>query len=517
MPTLEKYRKILYNKDCSDTDLCAGQSFFMCEFEEKVKKNLIQCGVLTGSGAQKIGVAVSGGADSVSLLISLSSIFSSLYVITVNHNIRPEAESRGDADFVLEVCEKLRRDGHEIFCKTVELKRGLVQEEAQKRGRGVEEAARALRYEAFEAFVTENQLTALCLAHNKNDQLETVLMRFLQGASLDSAGGIKEKRGCFVRPLLNISRAEIEEYLTSKNISWRTDKTNFETDYLRNKIRLKLVPFLDDNFEGWQTAVMAGAQKAAEDSKLIQSYMENYSLSVTEEGAVEIPFSDFLEAPESVKCRLLLEACNKAGETSRIPHQFLKDVIQSIKIISHHAEYFDRLSTTLVSASQLEKSQNKSGMTNFTKHFASIDIICEKKHLFVKKHTESSTDLVFSDIIEKTGIFEFPFGILNVFNYREQNGKHFVSVCAGVSDADCDDAVVESVSLPFCVRNTAPGDTVLCADGSEKKVSDILSDWHVRSEERALVPVIQILTEKSQRIQAVLGGFLGYKDWIVKL
>ena len=58
---------------------------------------------------------------------------------------------------------------------------------------------------------------------------------------------------------------------------------------------------------------------------------------------------------------------------------------------------------------------------------------------------------------------------------------------------------------------------MLCADGSEKKVSDILSDWHVRSEERALVPVIQILTEKSQRIQAVLGGFLGYKDWIVKL
>ena len=460
----------------------------MCEFEEKVKKNLIECGIKpddTLNGTQKIGLAVSGGADSVSLLLSLSSIFSSLYVITVNHNIRPAEESAGDAQYVSELCKKLQEEKKvQIFCKVVELKKGLVQSEAQKRGGGTEDAARALRYKAFEEFIADNSLDALCLAHNKNDQLETVLMRFLQGASLDSAGGIKERRGNYIRPLLNITRSEIEDYLTSQNISWRTDKTNFETDYLRNKIRLKLVPFLDENFEGWQKAVLSGAQKASEDSQVIQSLLSTIPLTENTDGSLQLSLDDFMAAPDSIKYRILLEACNKAGEDSRIPHQFLKDVVLSL---------------------------DDGGKASFTKHFASIDIICEKNHLFIKKHTEDNTDLVFSDIIEKSGTFEFPFGVLNVFNDRKQDGKNLVSVCAG------EGAVVDGVSIPFCVRNISPGDTVICADGSEKKVSDILSDWHVAASQKSLVPVIQLLDEKSQRIKAVLGGFLGYKDWIVKL
>ena len=458
----------------------------MCEFEEKVKNSLFECGV---NLQNKIGVAVSGGADSVSLLLALSKIFSSLYVITVNHNIRPAEESRGDVDFVLEVCEKLRRDGHEIICEVVELERGAVTAEAEKRGGGIEDAARFLRYKAFDAFVAKHKLDFLCLAHNCNDQLETVLMRFLQGSPAEAAAGIKARRGRLVRPLLGIERREIEEYVTSRGFIWRTDKTNFETDYLRNKIRLKLVPFLDENFEGWQKAVLAGAEKANEDAAFIQSCVDAVHLGVLKDGSVEIPLSLFLEAPVAIKYRLLLEACNRAGETSRIPHSFLKDVNEMIC-------GFDRL--------------NHRGKS-FTKHFGSIDIIKEKNKLFVKKHAESNTDLCFSDIIEQTGTFEFPFGVLSVFNSVEQGGKNFVSVRAG------DGAVVDKVPLPFCVRNVQQGDTVLCADGKEKKVSDVFSDWHVPVAKRPLVPVIQILNEKSQRIKAVLGGFLGYKDWIVKL
>ena len=455
----------------------------MCEFEEKVKKNLLDCGVRFDT-TTKIGAAVSGGADSVSLLISLCNIISEyklpLYVITVNHNIRPAEESAGDVQYVSELCKKLQEERKiQIFCKVVELKKGLVQSEAQKRGGGIEDAARVLRYKAFEEFIADNSLDALCLAHNKNDQLETVLMRFLQGASLDSAGGIKERRGNFIRPLLNITRSEIEDYLNSQNISWRTDKTNFETDYLRNKIRLKLVPFLNENFEGWQKAVLSGAQKASEDSQVIQSLLSTIPLTENADGGVQLSLDDFMAAPDSIKYRILLDACNKAGETSRIPHQFLKDVISALD-------------------------------TTFIKHFGTIDIIKEKNQLFVKKHSECNTDLVFSAIIEKTGIYEFPFGTLNVFNYREQERKTLVSVCAENGE------VVDGVSLPFCVRNISPGDTVMCADGSEKKVSDILSDWHVETSKKSLVPVIQLLDEKSQRIKAVLAGFLGYKDWIVK-
>jgi tRNA(Ile)-lysidine synthase len=459
----------------------------MCEFEERVKKSLNNILKNTAVSAKPcIGAAVSGGADSISLLLALSKLYSPLYVITVNHNIRPEAESGGDAAFVLEVCEKLREQGLDIVCQLVELKRGEVEKTSEERGGGIEEAARYLRYKAFEAFAASHKLDALCLAHNQNDQLETLLMRFMQGSPVEAAAGIRESRmldsgKCLLaRPLLGITRKEIEDYVSSCGFGWRTDKTNFDTDYLRNKIRLKLLPFLDENFEGWKSALLAGAEKACQDADFICDSVNQ--IQISDGDCVQIPLEDFLKAPEAIQRRLLLSACNKAGESGRIPHQFIKEVLRVI-------------------------SQNES----FTKRFASVDIIKEKNKLFIKKHTESNTDLFFSDIIENTGTFEFPFGTLSVFNYREQDKKHLVSVSAD------EGSLVENVSLPFCVRNISPGDTVLCADGSEKKVFDILSDWHVAASRKSLVPVIQLLDDKSQRIKAVLAGFLGYKDWIVKL
>ena len=288
------------------------------------------------------------------------------------------------------------------------------------------------------------------------------------------------QRGPYVRPLLNISRAEIEEYLTGQGIAWRTDKTNYETDYLRNKIRLKLVPFLDENFEGWQTAALKGAEKNAEDADLMQSYLQNFPICIEDDGSAHLSLVDFLSAPEAWKYRILREACIRAGETDRIPYNFLKDVISC---------------------------QNSS----FKKRFGGIEIQRKNNQLFIKKYSESNTDFVFFDIIEESGTFEFPFGNLYVYNYREQNGKGYVDVRAEESKP------AENIPLPFCVRSSRPGDTVLSADGSEKKVSDIYSDWHLPPEKRSLVPVIQLLDENPQRIIAVFGGFSGYKDWIVKL
>lgn len=461
----------------------------MCEFEKKVYENLKSCGLsfedgADGSGVPVLGAAVSGGADSISLLVSLSKIMpanGTLFVITVNHNIRPAQESGGDAQYVKELCEKLEKEsGKKIICQIVGLEPGAVANEAEKWGRGTEDAARRLRYNAFEKFICENQLENLCLAHNRNDQLETILMRFLQGASFDSAGGIRMQRGPYVRPLLNISRAEIEEYLTGQGIAWRTDKTNYETDYLRNKIRLKLVPFLDENFEGWQTAALKGAEKNAEDADLMQSYLQNFPICIEDDGSAHLSLKDFFPAPEAWKYRILREACIRAGETDRIPYNFLKDVISC---------------------------QNSS----FKKRFGSIEIQRKNNQLFIKKYSESNTDFVFFDIIEESGTFEFPFGNLYVYNYREQNGKGYVDVRTEESKP------AENIPLPFCVRSSRPGDTVLSADGSEKKVSDIYSDWHLPPEKRSLVPVIQLLDENPQRIIAVFGGFSGYKDWIVKL
>lgn len=460
----------------------------MCEFEKKVKDKLED--ILKASGVKKaaadgevnVGVAVSGGADSIALLLALSEAFP-LYVITVNHNIRPAEESGGDADFVLKVCEELRLKGRNVSCEVVELEKGEVDRTADSRGGGIEEAARFLRYEAFEKFAACHRLNVLCTAHTQNDQLETVLMRFLQGSPAEAAAGIRGWReingnsnaGIYARPLLCVTRTEIEEYVASRGFGWRTDKTNYETEYLRNRIRHKLVPLLEEQFPGWQRAVLSGAEKAGEDASFIQSYLEKIPFVPGD----AIPLEDFSAYPKAIQRRLLLSACNKAGETARIPNAFIKEILGADG--------------------------------DFSKRFGSIEISRKNKQLFIKKYTESNTDLVFSDIIEETGTFEFPFGNLVVFNYKEQNGKGYVTVQAGES------SLAENIPLPFCVRNARPGDTVLCADGSEKKVSDVYSDWHVALEKRSLVPVIQLLDENPQRIKALLAGFLGYKDWIVKL
>ena len=458
----------------------------MCEFEKKVLENLKANGI-SFSADLLLGLAVSGGADSISLLLALSEILFEyklpLYVITVNHNIRPAEESRGDADYVIKICDELRNKGRNIVCEVVELARGAVEKEEKRRGGGTEDAARHLRYAAFERFISKHKLDALCLAHNRNDQLETILMRFLQGASSDSAAGIKAKRGSFIRPLLNVERSEIEAYLNSKNISWCTDKTNFETEYLRNKIRHKLVPLLNSDFPGWQTAVLNGAERACEDSELIQASVEKVPLTKVKgaDDIIKIDFDSFLLENDAVKKRVLLNACNLAGETSRIPHAFLNDVLFSLK-------------------------RNK-----FVKSFGIIDICKEKNALFVKKHVQNNTDLVFFDIIEKIGEYEFPFGILKVYNIEESLVVSVMNKTSGLT------SFAEGLEFPFCVRSIQTGDTIRTSDGKEKKISDILTDWHVSSESRDFVPVIQQLNEKSQRIKCILAGFLGYKDWIVKV
>jgi len=457
----------------------------MCEFEKKVCQSLNECG-FEGTDI-RLGVAVSGGADSLSLLLSLSEIFPQLYVITINHNIRPASESQGDVDFVREICEELNKNGHDIVFESVELESGLVNKEAAVRGGGIEEAARFLRYEAFNNFIKKYQLQALCLAHNKNDQLETLLMRFLQGSPLEALGGIRKRRDYFVRPLLEISRNEIETYLDSRGYKWRTDKSNYETEYFRNRIRHKLVPLLDCEFPGWQKALLSGAEKACEDWEIIKALTSDIKLSLSDKGCVELPLKAFMKLPDSIKYRKLLEACNLLGEASRIPRGFLKDVINSI-----------------VSDS-------------FTKRFGSIIIIRKKEALFVKKYNIDNTDYVFFDIINKSGDYEFPFGILSVYNIEENLNKTTASVrVTGFSDCELV-STADKISLPFCIRSVQMDDSSVCADGSEKKVTDILSDWHIPPETRSSVPVIQNLNDKSQQIVCIFAGFLGYKDWIVKL
>ena len=196
--------------------------------------NLINCG-------DKIIVGVSGGADSVALLRALHALRAEynldLIVCHVNHKIRPGVAER-DQGFVERLCQEL---GVECYVKEAH-----VESLAKEWKMSDEEAGRKVRYDFFkEVAGTDGKIAT---AHNKNDNAETVMMRFMRGTGLHGLTGIPYHRDNIIRPILDISRDEIEEYLEEVGQNHITDETNAQPIYTRNKIRLNLIPDIQDNF-----------------------------------------------------------------------------------------------------------------------------------------------------------------------------------------------------------------------------------------------------------------------------
>lgn len=189
----------------------------------------------------RVIVGVSGGADSVCLLSILNRIKDiipiTIYVVHVEHGIRGH-DSLEDAKFV----EKLASDFHLEFRKFSY----HVLEESKKTGLGTEEMARILRYQAFQTAQDEFQCNKIAIAHNKNDNAETLLFNLFRGSGLKGLSGIIPVRNNIIRPLLCLERNEIEEWLQEQEITYRTDQTNFEDEYTRNKIRLNVIPYVQE-------------------------------------------------------------------------------------------------------------------------------------------------------------------------------------------------------------------------------------------------------------------------------
>ncbi|AND86172.1 tRNA lysidine(34) synthetase TilS [Clostridium tyrobutyricum] len=192
----------------------------------------------------KVVVAVSGGPDSLCLLHILYKLKEeldiNLYVAHLNHCLRGK-ESDEDEKFVKNFCQSL---DIEFRSKRVD-----INKISQQRNMSCETAGRKVRYEFFNEVKKEVGAQKVAIAHNANDQAETVLMRIMRGTGLEGLTGIKAVRDHeFIRPLINTTRCEIENYCKEENLNPQIDKTNLETIYSRNKIRLELIPYIEKNF-----------------------------------------------------------------------------------------------------------------------------------------------------------------------------------------------------------------------------------------------------------------------------
>ena len=218
---------------------------------------------------ERVLVGVSGGADSVCLLVALKELQEHfgfcLEAVHVEHGIRGE-ESKDDARFVAALCERYGID-YQVYEVDVPAF-------AAERGLGFEEAARILRYDIFETLAKAKN-AKIALAHHKEDNAETILFQLVRGSSLAGLCGMQGMRTaeggvCYIRPLLSFSREEIEAFLIQRNLSWCQDSTNTDMTYSRNFLRGSVIPQL----ERINSQAVAHINQTAEHLSEVQEYIE---------------------------------------------------------------------------------------------------------------------------------------------------------------------------------------------------------------------------------------------------
>lgn len=210
--------------------------------KEKVLKTIQKYNMIIPN--EKIVLGVSGGPDSLALLYILVSLQDELmcdfHIAHLNHKLRGE-ESDEDAKYVTEHACMLNLP---ITVETMDVRHKI------KQGESIESGARRIRYEFFESVIDKIKADKVALGHNADDQAETVLMHFLRGSGPQGLGGIPPVRdNKYIRPLIETTRNEIEKYLKDIGIIPRIDSSNQSLDYHRNRIRLELIPLLEQEYK----------------------------------------------------------------------------------------------------------------------------------------------------------------------------------------------------------------------------------------------------------------------------
>ena len=237
-------------------------------------------------GVHKVLIAVSGGADSLALaelLINSRRRFNlELVIAHFEHGLRGQ-DSLDDADFV------------KAFADLRGIKftggSGDVKAFAAANKISVETAARTLRYEFLSKAKADFNLDAIALAHHADDQAETILMRLLRGATSEGLAAMKfrtlsKNYGLLIRPLLRFRKVELENFCREKNLSPRLDATNFETDATRNKIRLELIPTLEEFNPALVETLCRLSEVAADESDFIAAQVEKVFPVVVQKNSI---------------------------------------------------------------------------------------------------------------------------------------------------------------------------------------------------------------------------------------
>jgi len=294
---------------------------------DKVKSTIKKYNMLKRH--DRVLVGLSGGADSVALLQSFLALRKEysldIIIAHLDHKFRGE-ESKGDRKFCEDLSKKLNL---EIASEEID-----VSKISKEKGISFEEAARFERYDFFIRECKKKNIKKIAVAHNKDDQAETVLMRVIRGAGMAGLGAmnpVKDMAGfTIIRPLIEVSREEIEGFIKENKLSFRHDSSNDKVIFTRNRVRRELIPYLEKNFNPNVKEILVNM---AENMRIENDFLERFSkrkfnsVSRIKNGSVSIDLKKFKKQPEAVRKRILRDALRHVkGDLRRFTYRHWREM-----------------------------------------------------------------------------------------------------------------------------------------------------------------------------------------------
>lgn len=300
-------------------------------FKENILKTITKYNLI--QNGDKIVIGLSGGPDSISLINVLNEIRNDetntlkfdLVAAHVNHNIREEAKA--DEDFVVDYCKKRNI---EVYVLSIDIK-----EKAKQERKGTEETGRNARYDFFRRILIDTNANKIATAHTANDNAETVLMNIIRGSGISGLKGIRPIRDdIFIRPLIETNRDEIEKYCEENKLNPRIDKTNFENEYTRNKVRNLLIPLIEEKFN---PNIITGLNRLSDIMNEENEYLDNVTKQKYKEILIEedigkeivLDLKLFNKEDLVIRKRLILYTINKLqGNAQGIGKVHIEDIVK---------------------------------------------------------------------------------------------------------------------------------------------------------------------------------------------
>lgn len=408
---------------------------------------------------ENIVVGVSGGPDSMALLYVLLEIKDeigfNIHIAHINHGVRGVAADN-DQLFVERIARQLDLPYH---TKNVDM---IVY--GKEKGISAEEAGRELRYGFFREILQSYGGGKIAVAHNMNDQAETLLMRFIRGTGIDGLKGMEFILGDIIRPILGIRRNEIEDYIKDNNIETVLDHTNLMPIYTRNKVRLELIPYIEENFNPniintlWRTSTISMV-----DSNFLEKHSKeryNEIVKKQDKDTVILDGKKFLEEDRSIQQRIIRSAILKINNSLQgISEPQISNILN--------------LFLTFNTGKQCHISSNIVGRTSYE------DFIIEKNGIKEEKDYLYEINLVGITSIKDLG-YSFDVGIITKEEFENIDK---------IKNTTCFNFDIIKGNLK--IRNRKNGDKIIpFGMNGTKKIKDYFIDEKIPKELRDKIPLL---------------------------